>query len=199
MDYKESIKQRLNLLPPALKSFILDENWRREAEKIGKQFNFSEENYAYFENEIFLVLLSFEPREDFMENIRTELKIDLNLAGWISEDVNKKIFDKVSEEIDSTWEVPRPQQSDLASTPAPAENSKTSAPENIGINTAEQTQKTNEVQGSIGDSFEKIILNQAKAMAPARGEGEAAKAGEGAAKPAIHHELPQDPYREPIG
>lgn len=105
MDYKETIKKRLDELSPELRAFVLDENWRREAEKIGKQFNLSEEKYASFENEIFLVLLCFEPPTDFAENIKRELEIDSNIAGRMAEDVEKEILSKVVNEINSMWQV----------------------------------------------------------------------------------------------
>src|SRR3990167_1764125 len=98
MDYKETIKERLNILSPQLRTFILNENWRRDTEKIGKQFNFDEEKYASFENEIFLVLLCFEPKNDFVENIKRELEIDSNMAGGVAGEVEEKNFSKVTNE-----------------------------------------------------------------------------------------------------
>jgi hypothetical protein len=144
MDYKETIKERLNILSPELRAFVLDENWRRGTEKIGKQFSLSEEKYTLFENEVFLVLLCFEPKSDFAENIKRELEIDSNMAGWVAEDVNKNIFKQVSDEINAMWQ-----------TGGQAEG-------------PEQSEGKNQTQNNIGNSFEQIILNQAKAMQPAR-------------------------------
>ena len=64
MNYKETIQERLKELPIVLRSFIADEKWRADAERIGKQFNFNEDKYASFENEIFLVLIALEPKDD---------------------------------------------------------------------------------------------------------------------------------------
>ena len=61
-------------MPDELKSFVLEEKWREDAEKIGEEFGLDEEKYALLENEIFLVLLCFEPRKDFVENIKKELE-----------------------------------------------------------------------------------------------------------------------------
>jgi len=97
MDYKEVIKERIKGLPETLRVFVLDEKWRRDAEQIGKQFNLNEEKYTALENEIFMVLLCFEPQKDFRENIKNELQIDTNTVGWITEDVKKNIFSKISQ------------------------------------------------------------------------------------------------------
>jgi hypothetical protein len=153
MDYKETIKERLNVLPPQLRVFILNENWRRDAEKIGKQFNFDEEKYALLENEIFLVLLCFEPRNDFKENIKRELEIDNNMAGWVDEDVEKNIFRKVADETKSMW-----QAMDTGSVEQTGASEKKEE-----IETEEEPQE-NQTQDTVGQSFEQIILNQARAM-----------------------------------
>lgn len=183
MDYKEIIKERIKILPEQLRAFVVDENWRREAEKIGKQFNLSEEKYTPFENEVFLVLSCFEPRADFAENIKRELEIDSNMAGWVDEEVNKSIFIRVSDEI----------------------------------NAMRQSEEVNETppQNNIGNSFEQIILNQAKAMRPAMPAGEVPHnlpraeqseqekpsdfAQASPDKKVIHNYIGEsDPYREPI-
>ena len=196
MDYKETIKERIKILPEQLRSFVLDEKWRREAEKIGKQFNFDEEKYASFENEIFLVLLCFEPKTDFAENIRRELGVDSNTADIIAEEVRKNIFEQVSDEINSMW-----QAEGAESTEGP-----------------EQSERTEKSSG-VGNSFEQIILNQAKAMMPARpadGSGRVtsyevrdtnikeekpANLPTGDSEPQIKvpdYSTGSDPYREPV-
>jgi len=178
-DYKEIIKKRLQEIPEVLRSFILDEKWRTDAERIGRQFKFDENKYASFENEIFLVLIALEPRNDFEENIKKELGIDSNMAGWITEDVNKSIFDKVTNKLKPLLE------------------------------------KEEQAPKSVGNSFEQIILNQAKAMQPARPADESGRSMnyesrimEG--KKEIPENIPtkpqhkmhdyktgEDPYREP--
>lgn len=162
MDYKETIKKRLDELSPELRAFVLDESWRREAEKVGKQFNLNEEKYASFENEIFLVLLCFEPPTDFAENIKRELEIDSNMAGWIAEDVNKNIFNKA-----------------------------------VGI---ENTEGPEQSEGGVGNDFEQIILNQARAMQPAQAPGNLpVESSQEEKVRAIHNYIGEsDPYREQI-
>ena len=203
MDYKETIKERLGLLSPELRTFVLDESWRREAEKIGKQFNLNEEKYASFENEVFLVLLCFEPKSDFAENIKKELGIDTNMAEWVAEDVEKNIFSKIANEIDEMWQI-----ASTESIGGAEQNEETERPN--------QNQSQNDVAlaphsaSEVGTDFEQIILNQAKAMQPARtpGDGPAREApanlptGEQIMeeKPKVIHNYvgESDPYREPI-
>jgi hypothetical protein len=175
MDYKEIVKERMEMLSPQLRTFVLDENWRREAERVGKQFNFDEEKYASFENEIFLVLLCLEPKNDFVENIKRELGVDTNIVGFIAEAVEKNIFGKVANELDEMWK-----------------------------NEEEQ----NQPQNTVGTSFEQIILNQAKAMQPARPAGfvpqnlptQEPPATQQEEKPRVNvpNYTSGDPYREPL-
>jgi len=180
MDYKEKIKERLDLLSPDLRSFVLNENWRRNAENIGKKFNLGDGKYASLENEIFFILLCFEPKSDFVENIKRELKIDSNMAGWIAEDINKNIFSQVEKEIDQMW-----------------------TEESIdkeGVSEQSEIKSTN----NIGNSFEQIILNQARAMQPAREEGSSSQQPVASIKeeekPKVIHNYigNEDPYREPL-
>lgn len=142
MDYKEKIKERLRILPDDLKDFVLEDSWRKDAEKIGSEFGLDTESYTSLENEIFLTLIFFEPRISFNENIQKELGIDSVTAGWITEDVEKYIFNKVSNILDEI---------DQLLTKSEIVKKEGSKPPN-----------------NIGSSFEQIILNQAIAMQPAR-------------------------------
>ena len=211
MDYKETIKERLNVLSPELRAFVIDEKWRGEAEKIGKQFNFDEEKYASFENEIFLVLLCFEPLSDFIENIKRELEIDANMAGWMAEDVDKNIFSKVANEIDAMW-----QAEDFKQDEGDQEKISKEPGENQTQNSVGAAPHS---ESGVGTNFEQIILNQAKAMMPARPADESGgvtsyevrDTSKKEEKPnnlptgqTPQHNIPdyrsgEDPYREPLG
>lgn len=200
MDYKETIKERLKVLPEQLRAFVLDENWRRDAEKIGKQFGLDEEKYASFENEVFFVLLCFEPPADFVGNITRELGVDVNTAKWIEEDVEKDIFSKVANEISAVWQA--------ADAGSEEEQGETEIVENVESDTS------GEASGGVGGSFEQIILNQAKAMQPARLASESVAGGPAREVPenlptggqnqseqpkVIHNYINEsDPYREPL-
>jgi len=167
MDYKETIKERLKILPPRLRAFMLDEKWREDARKISKPFSFSEEEYASFENEIFLVLLCFEPKTDFIENIKRELEIDDNMATQTADGVNRDIFSKISGEMDQMWQ------------------------------TIERGEPGEDLASSgVGESFEQIILNQAKAMQPAVPPENLPTSPE--PQKEIRDYKGQDPYREPV-
>ncbi len=209
MDYKETIKERIKILPEQLRVFVLDESWRRDAEKIGKKFNFNEEKYASFENEVFLVLLCFEPKNDFMENIKKELEIDGNVAGWVAEDAEKNIFSKVVDEVNSMWQV-----TDTVSAEGPEQSKGAEAIENVAgtgrvesivnekdnSNTDQSFQSPEQSKNNnVGQSFEQIILNQAKAMQPARPATPEDLPTEQDKPRKIHNYVPgSDPYREPL-
>lgn len=173
MDSKEIIKKQLAIVTPDLKAFLLAENWRKDVETVGKQFNLSEEKLARLENEAFLVLLCLEPKNDFLENIQKGLALDTNMAGWVAEDINRKVFSLVEKEMDITWQ--KVDDSELEAT----------KPKNVG------------------NDFEQIILNQARAMQGSKEAPDNLPTGESVveANPnrTVHdYKEGNDPYREPI-
>jgi hypothetical protein len=189
MNYKETIKERVKILPEELKDFVLEETWRDDAKKIGNEFDLDEESYASFENEIFFVLTLFEPKSDFVENIQREPKIDAETSKLLGEDVERYIFSSVSNILNKF-------------------------DKQLITNKVETSQAKN----SVGSDFEQLILNQAKAMQPARATEEVGRVmdydtrdpkgeipqnlpiveNEPKEEPrAIHNYIGNDPYREP--
>ena len=196
-DYQEIIKQRLRGLSPELKSFVLDDSWRGEVSGVAKQNNFSEENSTIFENEIFFVLIGLEPKEDLPENLVRELEIDIDTSNSIVQEVENAVFSKVQSEIDAMWNEEKTQE----------------------VPVAEEEIKPRPSIKIEPQSFEQIILNQARAMQPARPASENVAGGparpagstpaptnlpgaEGSEpeKPRVVHNYTReaDPYREPI-
>jgi hypothetical protein len=138
MDYKTTIKERLNILPEELRDFVLSDSWRIDAQSIAKEFGLEEDVYAIFENEIFLVLTAFNPLSAFTENVQRELSLDSETSKWLGEDVEKYIFKNVANILEAI---------------------------EIELDSRESKEKP---ANNIGNSFEQIILNQAIAMQPAR-------------------------------
>ncbi len=180
MYYTNIIKERLELIPQQVKDLVLKEHWRKEVENIGKQHFLNEENLALLENEVFLVLLCFEPRSDLGDNIKNELMLDTDTAKLIAEKVDKNVLNEVITQLNN-FDKQKSESSDH-----------------------EEKGRENLVTSSnnIGQSFEKIILNQAKAMQPAREQGwvpENLPAEKEVEKPraTTPNYTGQDPYREP--
>jgi hypothetical protein len=179
MDYKKTIKERVGLLPEGLKFFVLNESWRTAAKKIAEQLGMNEDKYVLFENEIFLVLVCFEPKKDFSVNIAKELGIDDELAHTIGEEVDKNIFSNVSSDLEAIEEQ---------------------------IN--DNNKITDQLKpNSVGTDFEQVILNQARAMRPAVASASTEQpvarikeeGKEGGQKLVHDYAAGQDPYREPLG
>ncbi|MFH0804535.1 MAG: hypothetical protein V1896_02955 [Candidatus Zambryskibacteria bacterium] len=189
MDYKETIKERIKILPEQLRAFMVDEKWRGDAQRVSERFSFDEEKYALFENEVFLVLLCLEPPTDFAESIKKELGIDNNMAGWIAEDVNKNIFSKVSDEITSMWQ--------MAEQAENVTNKVGTDFEQIILNQAKAMQPA-VASPKLGYGVAKPAVDERRREETPNnlptGEGQAEE------KPkAIHNYVPgTDPYREPI-
>lgn len=180
MEAKEIIKKQIEILPKSIKDFILDDFWVKKTSEISKKFNLSEEKYPILENEIFYVLICLEPKKDFAENIKNGLGLDINLAGWVYEEVEKEIFGKISKDIEDFWTQNKSIQ---------IETKKTVLNENPINNTEPNT--------GIGGDFEEIISNQAKAMRPARSLIPENLQTSQEFKPKISTNY-QDPYREPL-
>ncbi len=232
MDYKEIIKERLNMLSLQLRAFITNESWRGEVQKIGKKINLNEEKYALFENEVFLVLLCFEPKDDFTENIKREMEMDANMAGWIAEDVEKNVFSKVADEINSMWQTEgaesaagavnvesiesinnterneitenfikseQPERNKITEKVIGTESVRNVVNKRSNDETNQNFQSSVQPKNNVGQSFEQIILNQAKAMQPARPAAPEDLPIEQEKSKKIHDYVPgSDPYREPI-
>jgi len=168
------IEEYISKSPEAIREFMVNGDWKNNTNIIADRFKFTEENKNDLINEIIFVLIGMEPKSDFVENITRELEIDSNMAGWVAEDVNKNIFSQVEKEIDEMWKTGDSAQGEEKAPP----------------------------QNNIGTDFEQIILNQAKAMQPAR-NALASEAGEPARsaeeKKVIHNYIGEnDPYREPV-
>lgn len=204
---QQILKNRFDELPPGLRRYISAKDWVTKISDIETKHNISDDSHIAFENEILLTLLCLEPIADLAENIKRELGIDSNMAEWVAEDVNREIFSQVSDDMGLMW-----QTGDRAES-----QEEVAAPEN-----------KNQVQNNIGESFEQIVLNQARAMQPARNAlaSEAGRPAIGASeepkviRPAERqlreapenlptrqgegvgvpdYSLGQDPYREPLG
>lgn len=178
----KTIEEYIDKAPEVIKKMLADCIWAKNANLIAQKFKLDFQKTENFKNEIIFVLIGMEPRKDFVENIKNELSLDQNIAGWIAEDVEREIFSEVVDELDNI--------------------EKQMSEENIGQETIEPN--------PIGQSFEKIILNQAKAMQPAKPA--AAPTGgrmnyevrsmekKKEEQPKIVHDYARgnDPYREPL-
>lgn len=180
MEYETIIKERIETLPEKLKDFVLSEEWRKEAREIGKKFNFDEKKYTSFENEIFFILIALESPDSFTENIKTEVGVDANVTNWIVEDVEKNIFSKIPVEIETVWQaIESEEQNEIE-----------------GESSDSQTQNKQENSG-MGQDFEQIILNQARAMQSAI-PPKNLPTSDSEPKKIRDYPIGSDPYREPV-
>jgi len=104
MDYTETIKSIVSKLPHKLMNFVLAEDWRQTTEKIAARFHLDEVQYVALENEVFFVLIGLRDPNYLAKNIKDELSLDLNMIGWIVEDIEKNVLLKVEDEIASLWQ-----------------------------------------------------------------------------------------------
>ncbi len=186
METKEIIKERLDILGDELREFILNEGWRSDVKKICERYALDEEQSTVFENEVFFSLLCIEKTSDIEKNLKDYGGFEEQLAGWVSEEAQKYIFNNVQEYISEFWQ----SMNEIAQEQEPAKK---------------------ERQINTGNDFEQLIINQARAMQPARIASSEAVAGGPARtgeapqnlptqdKPrVIHNYIGQDPYREAV-
>lgn len=145
MENKELIKKRIGLLPEGLKTFVLNDGWRLELNDISSGFGLDEEESTLVENEVFFVLLGFEPLEDLKNNIGEVISIDSNTADDLLGEIENKILKQNEEYLDRLWQVI----------------------ENMGDEDSTNNQFEIKKPNTVGKSFEDTILNQARGMMPA--------------------------------
>ncbi len=173
MNLEEEVQKRLQELPKKIVDTIEKTEWKNSVDNLGKKFKLDDEKISLLQNEVYYVLMGFEPRKDLKENITREVGVDSNIADWIIEDVNKNIFESIKGELESIQENTEDDE-DTKFTP---------------------------------NSYEQILINQAKAMHPVgvapsnlpteeEGSGMETKREERV----IHNSIGYsgaDPYREP--
>lgn len=171
-DIDKTIEEYIEKAPEAIKKMLADGSWTRNANSIAEKFKIGSEKTSDFKNEIVFVLIGMEPKTDFTENIKNELGIDSNMANWIVEDVEKNIFSKVADELDEMWQTSEQEE-------------------------PEEKPKENPQQNNVGESFEQIILNEAKAMREAI-PPENLPVDNSEPKAVNNYLNKEDPYREPM-
>ena len=150
MENKEFIKKRIDFLPEELKKFILDGIWQIRLRDTCNDFGFDEEECVLAENEVFLVLLGFEPANDLKENLKKVLNIDSNMTDYLFGEIQNKILNQNESYIDGLWQKIESLENNLS---------------DLEFETNIE-EKTPPKPNSTGKSFEETILNQARAMMP---------------------------------
>lgn len=130
------IAEYIGRTPKSIRELLASDIWTNDIDVIVQKLVLTENKINILKNEVLFVLVGLEHRNNFEENVRRELELDYNTAKTISEEVERKIFNKITNELNSLWQ---------------------------------NTENVDEqAKGSgVGNDFEQIILNQAKAMQPA--------------------------------
>lgn len=184
-DTEKIIEEFLSRAPESIGELVASGDWKNDANAIAEKFRLDKSKIAALKNEILFVLIGMEPREKFAENVKSQLEIDSNMASWMAEDVNKNIFSRVASDIEKMWQPGE----EKAEEPRPDENENSD-----GV-------MSSEINSGVGDDFEQIILNQAKAMQPAQPPVNLPTGiQQTEEKPKAIHDYTagNDPYREPL-
>lgn len=191
---KEKIRLSYEKLSPEIKNFIMSNDVLETIETHLKNAGLNENEAEQADSEIFYTLLGLQGPDVAIKNISTICRKEPGSFQSLKENLMADIFSKVSSELFYEWK-----------------------------NSDSENDYQGVTKNSIGQSFERIILNQARAMQPARlasesvAGGPAREAGSGSQQPASSSRVPdnlptedlkpkpaipnysgQDPYREPV-
>ncbi len=149
MDFK-LISDAIKNSSPEIRRLMFSSDLGQEVNGIAFENNLDEDRAIHLAEEIGYVILGLKPRFSFAESLK-EAGVNENVVKKIAADTEAKIFidlDKIKSETDDRNSPKR--------SPDPKEKNE------------KQTTQTN----NIGQSFEEIILNQARAMQPAKEAGQ---------------------------
>lgn len=173
MDFQK-VAEAIRKSSPEIKRLIFSVELGEKVTDIAFENNLEEEVALKLADEVGYVILDLKSRSTFFDSL-TEIGVDKNVASSVAKEVESNIFSEL-DKIKITppiQELPKepPPQSTSSVEPAPRSES------------------------GVGDSFEQIILNQAKAMRVAiPPENLPVEQSE---PKAIHNYVPgTDPYRE---
>ena len=177
MDQQQIIDEQIATLPIELKQFLSTSTWLETTRGVASQHHLSSEQSQTLEDEVLLVLLGLDLKENFSRNIQENGKISSLDAFPIAEEINTQIFSKIADFLptelgadeDGIKQLGQP--TDLLSTP-------------LNLSTGEREEK---ILTGVGTPNEKLAWEQRK-------QG-------------VANTLPQagekkyggvDPYREPL-
>ncbi|MBN2094087.1 MAG: hypothetical protein JW740_01825 [Candidatus Zambryskibacteria bacterium] len=176
---KNKIIEKITPTMQKVDNVELDGNSKNKVKKIAEKFNLDKNKISILKNEISKVVSGAESQENFRENIKTKLELDSNMIDWIVEDVEKNIFEPIKAPIEQTWQKMVSEEEEPAAEPAGGsmnyesrimeENIKKPT-ENVADTESYSTpkEKVDYKKTAPSVSFEQSILNQARAMQPAK-------------------------------
>lgn len=98
-ELKKLIEERMVQLPDVIRDAIVSSGWENTIREIVRKFNLRIDQGSSIETETFLVMLGIENKDQYLENIIKEAKIDKDTAQKITSEVSQKIFSLIKENI----------------------------------------------------------------------------------------------------
>lgn len=167
-------------LSPEVQDFVMSNETTELIGNFLKEAGLSEEQDILADGEILYAMFGLQTLSTAIENIAKLSNRNTDSFSGLKSNLEKNIFDKIAEI-----------------------NAKNNEPQ-----TEQETPREPKTQSGVGQSFEQIILNQAKAMQPAREAGSSSQQQVDSIKAeekteekqkVIHNYIGgSDPYREPI-
>lgn len=96
---KEILNERFSQLPEVIQDIILESNWKDVIMRIIKKYNLHVDQGGELEALTILTMTGLEESDDYIENIKENLKITDSLAKEITKEIEIEIFQKIREEI----------------------------------------------------------------------------------------------------
>lgn len=135
---KEAYKQ----LPPEVQDFIMDNETTEKIAGLLKKAGLSEEQSDLADSEILYTLFGLQSPDTAIQNIADVCKRDISSFSELRANLDAEIFSRVTKDLEGLWKNPKPPRQESAITSNPP--------------------------NKLGESFEQVILNQARGMMPAK-------------------------------
>lgn len=105
---KKEILNRFDALPKDIQQLILSSGFPQKISGVSEKHLLSKEQEDTLSNETMFVMIGLEHPNDFVENIRRELKITPEKAAAVAVEVNEKVFKEIRAALMALHEERRP-------------------------------------------------------------------------------------------
>jgi len=103
--YDESITDAIQEAPSEIKTLLSGGAWLIKADDISEKNNFSSEQREALKNEILIILLAMDLKQNFMANILENVKIGKDAALDVSLEIDEAIFRPISKYLPTEMEI----------------------------------------------------------------------------------------------
>jgi Ran GTPase-activating protein (RanGAP) involved in mRNA processing and transport len=102
MEPNNDIIKYIEALPAEIQKIISDDIWEQRVIDIAQKYSLNETQKEDLINLVLLIIVGLNPTDELKDNIASDLSVSEIVSEQIIEDLNKRVFEYLSKEIDST-------------------------------------------------------------------------------------------------